>query len=139
MKNPTRLLLMTSAMAATMLLGGCNDDCDDCPPQKEVVYAWDIPKSQDDCAAGTIFTDTSDEGGGDQGGGTGIVDRDGGTGIVDRDNNFVQQYCLQPCVGDEVPSGSTIMAWDNPNNFVEAYRHRCESPSDGENGGDQDQ
>jgi len=114
--KPGKVLALIAATATMLLLGGCWD-CE-CPPEKDIVYAWDVPESQEDCADGTIFTDDSSGGGGDLDG-TGIVDRDG-TGIVDRNNDLVAQYCLRPCAGGEVPGNTVYMVWSNENDFVEA-------------------
>lgn len=117
--NPKNALVFTAATGTLLLLGGCcHDDCPVSPEQKDIVYEWDIPESQDDCAPGTIYTDDSGGMGGDLDG-TGIVDRDG-TGIVDRDDNLVLQYCLRPCAGGEIPSDDVYMIWSNPNDFIEA-------------------
>jgi hypothetical protein len=119
-----KALALIAATTMLLVLGGCWP-CSDCQPEKDIVYAWDIPESQDNCAAGTIFTDNSGGEGGDLDG-TGIVDRDG-TGIVDRDSNLVLKYCKRPCGGGEVPGPTIFMVWNNPNDFVEAGPD-CEAP-----------
>jgi hypothetical protein len=122
--KPQKALALIAATTTLLVLGGCWD-CPDCQPEKDIVYAWDVPESQDDCAAGTIYTDDTPEGGGDLVG-TGIVDRVG-TGIVDRDGNLVVKYCKRPCAGGEIPGPTTYMIWSNPNDFVEAGTN-CEAP-----------
>ncbi len=89
----------------------------------DIVYRWHIPDSQDDCATGTRFVN-ADRNSPDYDGGTGIVDRDGGTGIVDRNKEFVLQYCIHPCVGNEIPDGDPVIYLPNKNKYVEA-KTRC--------------
>jgi len=115
--KPQKALALLAATATLLVLGGCWHDCEDCPDEKDIVYAWDIPESQADCATNTIFTDDTPQGG--DLGGTGIVDR-GGTGIVDRDGDLVKKYCKRPCAGGEIPSDNAFIIWTNPNDFVEA-------------------
>ena len=123
--KPQKALTLIAATATLLVLGGCWHNCEVCQEEKDIVYAWDIPQSQADCAAGTIYTDDTPEGGGDLAG-TGIVDR-AGTGIVDRDDNLVQVYCKRPCAGGEIPGDTTFMIWSNPNDFLEAGPD-CEAP-----------
>lgn len=127
--EPGKALTFSAAIATLLVLGGCWHSCPDCPDEKDIVYAWDIPESQADCANGTIFNDNNPGGGGDLEG-TGIVDR-GGTGIVDRDGNIVLAYCKRPCVGSEIPGPTTYMVWNNPNDFIEAGTS-CEIPTEPE-------
>ena len=127
--NPRSVLALLIAAALTLFIGGCKQSCPTCPEQKDVVYEFDIPQSQDDCPAETIFMEDSEDGDPDNDGGTGIVDRDGGTGIVDRDEDLVLQFCFHPCGGDEEPVGPTTMKWDGASGFVEAYRV-CVVPDD---------
>ena len=91
--EPRKALAFSAATATLLVLGGCWDSCEECADEKDIVYAWDVPESQADCATNTIFTDDTPQGG--DLGGTGIVDR-GGTGIVDRDGNLVKKYCKRP-------------------------------------------
>ena len=70
--KPRKVLTFGAATATLLVLGGCWN-CPTCPPEKDIEYAWDIPESQADCAAGTIFTDDTPQSG--DLAGTGIVDR----------------------------------------------------------------
>lgn len=126
-KKMKRTLIVLGAFGMTVGLTGC--PCPECPEpeHKDIEFGWNIPNSQADCAAGTIFKDAV-PGGPDLDGGPGIRDRDGGPGIRDRDGNFVTKYCLQPCVGDEVEAGPPIIDIHNSDEYVEAAR-RCEPGS----------
>ncbi len=98
------------------------------------MYDWDIPASQADCPADTVFRDSGTDEDGDLGGGSGIVDRAGGSGIVDRDGNPVLQHCFRPCANGETPVGKTIVDWHNTDKFVVGYQI-C-ATGEGGSGGD---
>ena len=135
--KPQKALTLIATTATLLVLGGCCNNCPVVPPEKDIVYAWDIPESQADCATNTIFTDDTPQGG--DLGGTGIVDRDrGGTGIVDRNSNLVLKYCKRPCAAGEISGDKTIMVWTNPNDFVEAGPD-CEAPPEDENAPTEDE
>jgi len=131
----TKALMTLGAACTTLLLGGCwhCEECEEIPPEMDIVYSWNIPSSDADCPkvpVETFYTDST-PGSPDLDGGTGIVDRDGGTGIVDRGGAFVTTYCYRKCAGTEVPTGPTIVDWHNPSDFVVAYRG-CKSIDPGD-------
>jgi len=123
-----RSLFCLTAISLAVLLGGCCSFCDmgnccpeqqecekckevdegaqvdalvDCVCDKAVVFAFDIPTSQDDCGdTATYIADAAASAANDlkmHSGGAGVVDRSGGGGVVDRDGNVVTTFCLMNC------------------------------------------
>ena len=143
-----RILLPLTAGGLVLLLTGCCKFCDAgncCPEQtcpdpeicpdpvtcpktsdcdKDIVYAFDIPESQDDCPEGTTF-DVVPEGEivDPQSGGGGVVDRSGGGGVVDRDNNFVGAWCQVDCLtGNTDEDANPEIEWNYGASVVVASR-----------------
>ena len=132
MTNRNRLiktLVMLGAAFTSLALAGCCQFCGSTGPERDIVYAFDIPADQDDCPDGTVFMDVEGEDGVDNLGGSGIVDR-GGSGIVDRDGNPIEQFCYEPCVLGEEPVNNDIFTiWNFPSQYIVASSI-CALPSD---------
>lgn len=92
-----KALTLIGAVATTLVLAGCNHECD-C---KDIMFDFDVPKSQADCPANTEFTQLE----------TVSTDRDGGSKIKDREGNIVMDVCFRSCEAGEIPVNQPVVWW----------------------------